>query len=136
MRASPCERLVTGRHRRGVAADRPPRLAPNKRHARGWRWRGSRFLLQQSLEKFLKASLVSRGQPLRKIHALQALLDAAVVNDPGAERFRPLCERVSGYYVLARYPGAGEAPEVEQIRQDLGEARNLILAFFPDEKLA
>lgn len=94
------------------------------------------FYLQQSLEKFLKASLVSRGQPLRKIHALQALLDAAVVNDPGAERFRPLCERVSGYYVLARYPGAGEAPEVEQIRQDLGEARNLILAFFPDEKLA
>ena len=93
------------------------------------------FYLQQSLEKFLKASLVSRGQPLRKIHALQALLDA-VGNDPGVEPFRPLCERVSGYYVLARYPGAGEAPEVEQIRQDLGEARNLILALFPDEKLA
>ncbi len=93
------------------------------------------FYLQQSLEKFLKASLVSRGQPPRKIHALQALLDA-VANDPDVERFRPLCERVSGYYVLARYPGAGEAPEVEQIRQDLGEARNLILAFFPDEKLA
>jgi hypothetical protein len=37
--------------------------------------------------------------------------------------------------VLARYPDAGEAPEVERIQQDLDEARRLILALFPDEKL-
>ena len=94
------------------------------------------FFLQQSLEKFLKAFLASRGQPLRKIHALQALLDLATAEHRGFERFRPLCERVSGYYVLARYPDAGEAPEVAQVQQDLDEARNLILALFPNEKLA
>jgi HEPN domain-containing protein len=80
--------------------------------------------------------LISLGHPLRKIHALQALLDVAMASHPGLEGFRPLCERVSGYYVLARYPGTGEAPEVEQVQQDRDEARNLILALFPDEKLA
>ena len=66
----------------------------NKRHVDG-DGEAAGFYLQQSLERSLKASLVSRGQPLRKIHALQALLDAAVADDPGVERFRPLCERVS-----------------------------------------
>jgi len=94
------------------------------------------FYLQQSLEKFLKASLASQGHPLRRIHALQALLDVVTTSHQGLERFRPFCERVSGYYVLARYPDAGDAPEVERIRQDLDEARNLILALFPDERLA
>ncbi len=94
------------------------------------------FYLQQSLEKFFKAFLASQGQPLRRIHALQALLDVATASHRGLARFRPFCERVSGYYVLARYPDPGEAPEVERIQQDLDEARHLILALFPDEKLA
>ncbi len=94
------------------------------------------FYLQQSLEKFLKGSLVLRGQPLRKIHALQALLDVAMAEHPGLDEFRPLCERVSGYYVLARYPGTGEGPETDQVRRDLSEARSLILALFPDAQPA
>ena len=94
-------------------------------------WGAPRLSAQSAL-----ALSLSRGQPLRKIHALQALLDVATTGYRGLERFRPFCERVSGYYVLARSPGAGEAPEVERNQQDLDEASNLILALFPDEKLA
>jgi HEPN domain-containing protein len=96
---------------------------------------GAGFYLQQSLEKYLKGFLLAQEWDLRKIHALQALLDDAVQYRPDLARFRGLCRRVSGYYVLQRYPFAGEGPDASQIRADLEEARTLILALFPDEHL-
>lgn len=94
------------------------------------------FFLQQALEKYLKASLISRGSELRKTHELERLLDAARDYAPELDRFRPLCERVSTYYVVERYPGiAGEGPDSAQVQNDLGEARALITALFPDERL-
>jgi HEPN domain-containing protein len=65
------------------------------------------FHLQQALEKFLKAFLGAHGQPLKRTHELPALLALAERYDPRPERFRELCERISGYYALTRLPRAG-----------------------------
>ncbi len=94
------------------------------------------FFLQQAMEKFLKAFLISRGWGLRKTHELNRLLDASCDYDRGLNRFRPVCERISTYYVLERYSGvARTGPDGEQVQRDLEEARDLILALFPDEQL-
>lgn len=92
------------------------------------------FFLQQALEKYLKAYLISQGWALRKTHELDRLLDAALGYSPALDESRPLCERVSTYYLVERYPGIpGGGPDGEQIRQDLAEARRLIQALFPEE---
>ena len=46
------------------------------------------FCLQQSVEKFLKASVVSKGGRVRRTHDLEALLDEAVAHDSSLEYFR------------------------------------------------
>lgn len=79
-------------------------------------WAAAGFYLQQALEKYLKGFLVAHGWQLRKIHALHALLDDAVRYRPEIDRFRGFCERVSGYYVLERYPFTGGGPDVNQMR--------------------
>lgn len=61
---------------------------------------GAGFFLQQTLEKYLKAFLLSHGWSLRKVHTLQSLLDEAVAFAPDAVSLRPLCERVSGFSTL------------------------------------
>ncbi len=93
------------------------------------------FYLQQPLEKYLKAFLLAKAWDLKKIHAVQALLDDALHYRPDLDRFRRFCERVTGYYVLERYPFAGGGPDVSQVRADLEEARDLILVLFPDQQL-
>ena len=96
------------------------------------------LFLQQAIEKYLKGWLLDRGWGLRKVHALQRLLDDAAALSPNFVPFRPLCERVSAYYLLERYPHdeAGDQLDVAQVETDRAEARNLILALFPDEVLA
>jgi hypothetical protein len=69
---------------------------------------------------------------LRKTHELDRLLDAATALDASLGSHRPLCERVSGDYIIERYPGDYlEGPDVDQILIDVGEARLLIGALFP-----
>jgi HEPN domain-containing protein len=62
------------------------------------------FHLQQAIEKYLKAFLLSHGWRLKRIHDLETLLDDAIEFDPSLEEFRRLTIRVSGYYVAERYP--------------------------------
>ena len=40
------------------------------------------FFLQQAVEKFLKAFLLSKGWELERIHDLEVLLNEALVYDP------------------------------------------------------
>jgi len=97
---------------------------------------GAGFFLQQAVEKFLKAFLLMNGWRLKKIHTLHALIDDAARFEPEVTAFRPFCERVSGNYVVDRYPGLGaEGPDVAQVEQDLEEGRRLILSLFADERL-
>lgn len=93
------------------------------------------FFLQQSLEKYLKAFLLTHNWKLRKIHELDALLDEAVRHKPDLESYRDLCERVSGYYFVERYPLLGALElTAEDIKKELREAGRFVKAMFPDER--
>lgn len=84
------------------------------------------FHLQQALEKFLKAFLLSRGWELKKIHAVDTLLKNALPFKPEWERFLDLCERMEGYYFLDRYLLSLDAgTSSEAIRHDFQAAQEL-----------
>ncbi len=92
------------------------------------------YFLQQSLEKYLKAFLLQRGWKLRKIHALHDLLSDAINYNPELERFRKLCERVSGYYFVDRYPPLVPSElTCEDIERDVKEAEEFIRVMFGNE---
>ena len=94
------------------------------------------FFLQQSLEKYLKGYLLVRGWALRKIHQLQTLLNDAIRNDRSLEPYRDRCERVSGYYFVERYLQLVRSGlTAADIEADRTEARQLVLALFPDGSL-
>jgi HEPN domain-containing protein len=97
---------------------------------------GAGLFLQQAVEKFLKAYLLTKGWKLRKVHTLQSLLDEAASHDGTLMSFRALCERVSAFYIAERYPSLGGGGlEAEDVRKFLPEARALVRALFPDEVL-
>ena len=62
------------------------------------------FYLQQAVEKFLKAFLLSQEWQLRRIHNLDALLDDAVTYDASLEDFRNACQKITAFYFVERYP--------------------------------
>lgn len=98
---------------------------------------GAAFFVQQSLEKYLKAFLLEEGWKLRKIHDLVSLLDSAIDFNPALEAFRDLCERVSAYYFVERYPPFISSDlTVQDIEKDKAEAVKLIKALFEDEQLS
>lgn len=97
---------------------------------------GAGLFLQQALEKFLKAYLLTQGWKLKKVHTLQSLLDEAAAQDGALMPFRGLCERISSFYFAERYPTLGGAGlELEEVKPLLPEARALVVALFPDEVL-
>jgi HEPN domain-containing protein len=85
------------------------------------------FSLQQAVEKFLKAFLLSRGWRLRRIHDLEALLNEALVYDPSLEQFRAPCQMITGFYLAERYPILTETGLTEdRVRESLQQVRNLV----------
>ena len=85
------------------------------------------FFLQQAAEKSLKAVLLHHGWSLRRIHDLKALLDDAVQFDPELEDYRSLCERISIYYLVERYPfTVGLGPNHTEIVNGLRQVRELV----------
>ena len=116
-----------------MAADRPQRLAA---HSKDRDAEAAGLFLQQSLEKYLKAFLISHDWKLRKIHELDALLDEASKLQQDLETHRDLCERVSGYYMAERYPPLSEFElSVADLRRDLKEARDFVKLMFLGERL-
>jgi len=85
------------------------------------------FCLQQAVEKFLKAFLLSKGWQLRRIHDLEALLDEATTFDSTLGDFRDLCQKISAFYFVERYPLVVEAGVTdEDVRVSLEQADGLI----------
>ena len=85
------------------------------------------FFLQQAVEKFLKAFLLSRGWELERIHDLEALLNAALVYDSSLESFRAVCQKITGFYFVERYPFIMEAGLTEDdVCESLEEVEGLI----------
>jgi hypothetical protein len=74
----------------------------------------SAVFLQQALEKYLKAAKYK----------------------PELENFRALCERVSGYYFVERYPPLCTSDLMsEDITNDLTVAKKFVKMMFPLEKI-
>lgn len=84
------------------------------------------FHLQQALEKYLKAFLLSKGWKLERIHDLRALLEEAARHEPSLKRFRRLCAEITAYYIQERYPFFGAKPDREEVEANLKQARDLI----------
>lgn len=93
------------------------------------------FHLQQAIEKYLKAFLLSKGWQLKKIHDLEALLDEAVKYEPSFEKFREVCEEITGYYLAGRYPFPAKGPnkrEIENAFKRVGDFVKVILESMQD----
>ena len=92
------------------------------------------FHLQQALEKYLKAFLLSQGWELEKVHTLSILLDKAAKYKPEIGKFIDLCERVENYYMVQRYPLSLDADiPFDEVVQDFASAnrlRNMLLETF------
>jgi len=85
------------------------------------------FFLQQAIEKFFKAFLLSRGWKLQRVHDLEVLLNAAISYDDSFGVFREVCQKVSGFYFVERYPFVIETGiSVEVVRNSLQEVMGLI----------
>jgi HEPN domain-containing protein len=85
------------------------------------------FHLQQAIEKYLKGYLLERGWVLERTHNLPALLNEAVRYNENLERFRPLCQRVTEYYLEHRYPiFLTSQLTVEEIITALAQAQDMV----------
>jgi HEPN domain-containing protein len=62
-------------------------------------------LLQESVERFLKAYLIGKGWKLEKIHNLSTLLDCAVAFDAHFKNHADLCENLTVQFWAQHYPG-------------------------------
>ncbi len=62
-------------------------------------------LLQESVERFLKAYLISKGWNLEKIHNLSTLLDRAVAFDEHFKTHADFCENLTVQFWAQHYPG-------------------------------
>ncbi|MBI4559001.1 MAG: HEPN domain-containing protein [Candidatus Hydrogenedentes bacterium] len=88
---------------------------------------GAGINIQQSVEKFLKGFLLSKGWKLKRIHPLDTLLNDAVSYEPSLEAFRETCEKITEYYIEERYPFTVVSElEPEEIADSLRTARSLI----------
>jgi HEPN domain-containing protein len=85
------------------------------------------FYLQQAVEKFLKAFLLSKGWKLERIHDLEALLNAALAYDPSVEEFRAACQKITAFYFVERYPFVtGTGLTEEDVRSSREQVQLLI----------
>ena len=88
---------------------------------------GAGFNIQQSVEKYLKGYLLSKGWELKRIHDLEALLNNAIVFAPGLESFRGACQKITDYYIEERYPFMVSSELcVEEIKDSIVSAQAII----------
>lgn len=76
------------------------------------------FYLQQAVEKFLKAFLLSCGATLRRIHMLDVLLTEAISYESTFAQYRLVCQQITSFYMLDRYPTMTDTGITEQIVRD------------------
>ena len=85
------------------------------------------FCLQQAMEKFLKAFLLSHGWKLRRIHSLDSLLDDAITFDSMLEKYRDMCQKITAFYFAERYPFTADYRlEQEHVRGAFDQVKELI----------
>lgn len=87
-------------------------------------------LLQESVERYLKGFLISRGWKLERIHDLNRLLDLSVEHCAELARFSRLTQSLTEQFWAQHYPG-DDLSEVgfdyPELRQQTGELIALII---------
>jgi len=84
------------------------------------------YFVHQSIEKYLKAFLISNGWEFEKIHDLVKLSKDAVKFDKSFERFIPALEQITDFYIESRYPVGYEVEYTkEEIKNSLKIADGL-----------
>jgi HEPN domain-containing protein len=76
------------------------------------------FHVQQAIEKYLKAYLISRGMEFERIHDLEVLCDACSQQDSAFSTLKNRVAPLTAYAVRFRYPGPADPP-IEKVRQAL-----------------
>ncbi len=85
------------------------------------------YHIQQAIEKYLKGYLVLHGKRPPRIHELDTILNHIIAFDDSLADFLDICEKVSLYYIEARYPPGPPAEyDREEIKSDLDNAWELI----------
>ncbi len=88
---------------------------------------GAAYNLQQAVEKYLKGFLLSKGWQLKRVHDLEVLLNDALKYEASLEEFRELCQKISDYYLLNRYPlPTSVALTTKQVQGSVYQARKFI----------
>jgi len=95
-------------------------------------------LLQEAVERFLKAYLISKGWELQKIHNLSTLLDHSVAFDDRFKAHADLSENLTVQFWAQHYPG-DDLSEVgldyPDLRQQAGKLIALIEREIKSQKL-
>lgn len=88
---------------------------------------GAGYHLQQAVEKYLKGFLLSKGWKLKRIHDLEVLLNDALKYEKTLEKYRSLCQKITGYYMIDRYP-LPAAPTLTkgEVQESVAEAEQFI----------
>jgi len=83
--------------------------------------------LQQTVEKYLKGYLLSKGWKLHKIHDLELLISEAIRYDKAFKAFLDFARVISAVYVESRYPaGPPKEYSIEKISEWLEQTETLI----------
>ena len=77
-------------------------------------------LLQEAVERFLKAYLISKGWELQKIHNLSTLLDYSVGFDESFKAHADLSENLTVQFWAQHYPG----DDLSEVGLDYPELRD------------
>ena len=89
---------------------------------------GASFHLQQAVEKYLKGYLLSKGRQLKRTHNPIDLLKDALCYDETLGNFRMICDKITEYYTIDRYPFFLDSQlSEEEIRDSLAEAKELVI---------
>lgn len=86
-------------------------------------------LLQESVERFLKAFLLSRGWTLRKVHDLSFLLDECAAREARFGDFHDLAESLTEQFWAQHYPGgdlSGIGANYVELREQAGRLVALV----------
>jgi HEPN domain-containing protein len=83
-------------------------------------------LLQQSIEKYIKGYLISKGWKLVKTHDLKQLLDEAVKYNAAFKPYYDLLDLITEYYFEGKYPFSETKVSLSEIKKNLKSAQELI----------
>lgn len=84
------------------------------------------YHIQQAIEKYLKGYLALNGKRPPRIHELDTILNHVIAFDDSLAGFLDICEKVSLYYIEARYPpGPPMEYDRQEIKRDLDSAWEL-----------